>query len=79
MGILADYLAPTIVTSGFTTSTSTYTMFTYSLDSTGNVSGITLRLATTRNMGSKVLRLPDATGTYDLTVYPTNLGKVAAN
>ena len=80
--ILADYIAPT------TASGATYTMFTYTTatsaattttPATTYVTGVTLNLATTRNVGGKVLRLPGATGTYSITIYPTNLGKVAAN
>ena len=83
--LLADYIAPTVATTGFTTTTNTYTMFEYKsadgspTSATNPVTGVTLNLATTRNVGGKVLRLPDATGTYSITVYPTNLGKIAAN
>lgn len=83
--LLTDYIAPTVVTTGFTTSANTYTMFDLksasgTVTSGANpVTGVTLNLATTRNTGGKVLRLPDATGTYSITIYPTNLGKVAAN
>ncbi|MHA0034453.1 PulJ/GspJ family protein [Deinococcus sp. PESE-13] len=83
--LLADYIAPTVATTGFTTSTNTYPMFEYKAangnptSSSNPVIGVTLNLATTRNVGGKVLRLPDATGTYSITIYPTNLGKVAAN
>lgn len=83
--LLADYVAPTVVTAGLTASADTYTMFELRAangsptSSSNPVSGVTLRLATIRIMGGKVLRLPDGTGTYSITIYPTNLGKVAAN
>ena len=83
--LLADYVAPTVATTGFTTSTNTYTMFELkaangtATSSTNPVSGVTLNLATTRNAGGKVLRLPGQTGTYSITIYPANLGKVASN
>ncbi|GAA5534381.1 type II secretion system protein [Deinococcus aluminii] len=78
--ILSDYIAPTVVTSGFTTASNTYTMFTYTLDPTNTyVTGITLNLATTRMTGGTTLRLPNATDEYSITVYPTNLGKIAVN
>lgn len=77
--ILSDYIAPTIATTGFTTSANSYTMFTYALDSAGTVQGVTLNLATTRKTGGITLRLPNATDEYGITVYPTNLGRVAAN
>ncbi|WP_017871133.1 hypothetical protein [Deinococcus wulumuqiensis] len=83
--LLTDYLAPTYATSGFTTSSNTYRMFTLisangaATSSTNPVSGVTLKLATTRNTGGKVLRLPDQTGTYTITIYPANLGKIASN
>lgn len=83
--LLADYVAPTVVTSGFTTTANTYTMFGLLAangavtSATNPVSGVTLSLATTRNSGGKVLRLPGQTGTYSITIYPANLGKVAAN
>lgn len=83
--LLADFVAPTLTSTGFTTSANTYPMFEYksangSTTSASNpVTGVTLNLATTRNVGGKVLRLPGATGTYSITIYPTNLGKVAAN
>lgn len=83
--ILSDYIAPTVVTTGYTTTANTYTMFSLlsasgAATSTANpVTGVTLNLATTRNTAGKVLRLPNATDEYSLTIYPTNLGKVAAN
>ncbi|MDV6374594.1 PilW family protein [Deinococcus arenicola] len=77
--ILSDYVAPTIVTAGFTTAASTYTMFTYTLDSMGTVRGVTLNLATTRQTSGTTLRLPNATDEYTISVFPTNLGKVAVN
>lgn len=83
--LLADYVAPTVATTGFTTTTpidNTYTMF--SLLPTGTsatvpVTGVTLNLATTRKTTGTTLRLPNATDEYGITVYPTNLGKIAAN
>ncbi|WP_034355610.1 type II secretion system protein [Deinococcus phoenicis] len=83
--ILADYVAPTVATTGFTTSSNTYTMFTYTAangattTATNPVTGVTLNLATTRTTGGTTLRLPGSTGTYSITVYPNNLGKVTAN
>lgn len=83
--ILADYLAPTIATPGFTTASNTYTMFTYmAADGTAAsaskpVAGITLNLAATRKTSGTTLRLPNATDEYTISVYPTNLGKIAVN
>lgn len=83
--ILSDYIAPTVVTTGYTTTANIYTMFsllsaTSAATSTSNpVTGVTLNLATTRNTGGKTLRLPNTTDEYSLTVYPTNLGKIAGN
>ena len=86
--ILSDYIAPTTATTGFTTTSpinNTYTMFTYvAADGTAAtaskpVTGVTLNLATTRKIGGTTLRLPNASGTYTISVYPTNLGKVASN
>ncbi|MFC5847075.1 PilW family protein [Deinococcus petrolearius] len=84
--LLVDYIAPTNTTGN------TYTMFdslaaisTTGMSGTGTgsastyVPGVTLNLATTRKTGGTTLRLPDATDEYSLTVYPTNLGKIAAN
>ncbi|WP_278913540.1 prepilin-type N-terminal cleavage/methylation domain-containing protein [Deinococcus wulumuqiensis] len=83
--LLTDYVAPTYATPGFTTSSNTYSMFTLMsangavTSSTNPVSGVTLNLATTRNTGGNVLRLPGQTGTYSITIYPANLGKIASN
>lgn len=82
--LLSDYVAPTIVTPGLTTSANTYTMFTYTTrtwpgSSTAYVDSVTFNLATTRSSGGTTLRLPGQTGTYTVTVSPTNLGKFAAN
>ncbi|WP_082506160.1 PilW family protein [Deinococcus sp. Leaf326] len=83
--ILSDYIAPTVVTAGYTTAANTYTMFSLlsaagtATSITNPVTGVNLSLATTRNTGGTTLRLPNATDEYSLTVYPTNLGKVAAN
>ncbi len=86
--ILSDYIAPTTVTTGFTTTTpvdNTYTMFTYTAanglaaSATNPVWSVTLNLATTRKVTGTTLRLPNATDEYTVSVYPTNLGKLAAN
>lgn len=86
--ILSDYVAPTVTTTGFTTAApidSTYTMFSLlsatgaATSTTNPVTGVTFNLATTRKTGGTTLRLPNATDEYSLTVYPTNLGKIAAN
>ena len=83
--ILSDYVAPTTMTSGFTTTSNTYTMFQFSgavtgpTSTTNPVTGVTVNLATTRKTIGTTLRLPNATDEYSMTVYPLNLGKVAAN
>lgn len=83
--ILSDYVAPTVETTGYTTTANTYTMFSLlsatgaATSATNPVTGVTLSLATTRKTGSQLLRLPNSTDEYNLTIYPTNLGKVAAN
>ena len=77
--ILSDYIAPTNASGAL------YTMFTYTTsnwqDDTSKpyVTSVTVNLSTPRNAGGKVLRLPNATDEYSITVYPTNLGKIAAN
>ncbi len=73
--ILSDYVAPTTATGA------TYTMFTYTTLGTApaTVTAVTLNLATARNSGGNTLRLPGATGTYSISVYPTNVGKIAVN
>lgn len=70
--LLSDYVAPTTnVGSGVN-----YKMFDYVLDAAGTgVVGVRINLATQRQSGGKVVRLPDATGTYALSVYPQNLGR----
>lgn len=82
--ILSDYIAPTVATPGFTTASNTYTMFAYTTatwsgTSSSYVNSVTINLATTRKIGGTTLRLPNATDEYSITVYPTNLGKTAAN
>ncbi|GGM17986.1 PulJ/GspJ family protein [Deinococcus aerophilus] len=86
--ILSDYIAPTTATTGFTTTSptdNTYTMFTYTAanglpaSAVNPVNSVTLNLATTRKVGGTTLRLPGAAGTYTISVYPTNLGKISAN
>jgi prepilin-type N-terminal cleavage/methylation domain-containing protein len=86
--ILSDYIAPTTVTTGFTSIlpvNNTYSMFTYTAanglvaSATNPVWSVTLNLATTRKVAGTTLRLPNATDEYTISVYPTNLGKVAAN
>jgi prepilin-type N-terminal cleavage/methylation domain-containing protein len=85
--ILSDYIAPTTVTPGFTTTSpvnSTYTMFTYTAanglaaSATNPVNSVTINLATTRKVGGTTLRLPNAADEYTISVYPTNLGKISA-
>ncbi|QFP78200.1 prepilin-type cleavage/methylation domain-containing protein [Deinococcus sp. AJ005] len=79
--LLADFVAPTIVTPGFTTIASAYSMFSFlptNSSATVPVSGVTLRVATTRQTVGTTLRLPNATDEYTISVYPTNLGKIAA-
>ncbi|WP_339095951.1 prepilin-type N-terminal cleavage/methylation domain-containing protein [Deinococcus sp. VB343] len=84
VNLLADYVAPGIPTGTFTTAANAYTMFSYSVvneEVSGVtmpvVKGVTLRLATARQQRGQLMRLPDATGTYTITVFPKNLGKVA--
>lgn len=86
--ILSDYIAPTTVTTGFTTTSpvnNTYSMFTYmAADGTAAtaskpIAGVTLNLATTRKVAGATLRLPNATDEYTISIYPSNLGKTAAN
>lgn len=80
--LLADFVAPTVLTTGFTTAASTYIMFSF-LPANSSValpvSGVTLRVATTQQTVGTTLRLPNATDEYTISVYPTNLGKIAAN
>lgn len=73
--LLSDYIMPT------TTAGATYNMFTYvpATAATTGVTGVNISLATGRVVNGKLTRLPGATGTYNLSVYPLNLGKVAAN
>lgn len=72
--LLSDYIMPT-------TTGATYNMFTYvpATAATTGVTGVNISLATGRVVNGKLTRLPGATGTYNLSVYPLNLGKVAAN
>ncbi|WP_288481466.1 prepilin-type N-terminal cleavage/methylation domain-containing protein [uncultured Deinococcus sp.] len=81
--LLTDYIAPSNAAGNTYTMFSTLTPVSLSTPPAGSatsyVPGVTLSLATTRNTGGRVLRLPNATDEYDLTVYPTNLGKIAAN
>lgn len=83
--ILADYVAPTVTTTGFTTATNTYTMFTYAAADgnppsvTNPVSSVTINLAVARQSRGTLLRLPDAADEYGTTVFPANLGRVTAN
>lgn len=72
--LLSDYIAPTIA------SGATYTMFTYTTGGTPSaVTSVTINLATSRNSSGKTIRLPGTTGTYSISVTPTNLGKIASN
>lgn len=77
--LLADYIAPTIQTTGVTTPSNTYTMFTYDQDTGGTVRSVTLNLAVARQSGGTLMRLPGPSGTYSTTVFPANIGRVAAN
>ena len=83
--LLTDYVAPTTLTTGFTTSSNTYTMFGYGTANgsasslTNPVNSVTLNLGVTRQIAGKLLRLPNATDEYTISVFPTNLGKIAAN
>lgn len=71
--LLSDYIAPT------NTAGATYTMFNYlpGTAATTGVTGVRISLATGRVVNGKLTRLPDATGTYNMTVYPLNLGRAA--
>lgn len=71
--LLSDYIMPTNTTGA------TYTMFSYqpSTAATTGVTGVNISLATGRTVNGKLTRLPGATGTYDLSAYPLNLGDVA--
>lgn len=73
--LLSDYVMPT------TTAGATYTMFSYTptTAATTGVTGVNINLATGRTVNGKLTRLPGPTGTYGLSVYPLNLGKIAAN
>ncbi|MBB6016428.1 PilW family protein [Deinococcus radiopugnans] len=73
--LVSDYIMPT------TTAGATYTMFGYTpaTAATTGVTGVNINLATGRVVNGKLTRLPGQTGTYNLSVYPLNLGKVAAN
>ncbi|WP_232472198.1 PilW family protein [Deinococcus sp. DB0503] len=86
--ILADYIAPTVATTGFTTSTNIYNMFTYATTTwpgswpapvPSYVNSVTINLAVARQSQGSLLRLPGATGTYSITVFPANLGRIAVN
>lgn len=83
--LLTDYVAPTTLTTGFTTTGNVYTMFGYgtangSVSSLTNpVNSVTINLGVTRQIAGKLLRLPNATDEYTISVFPTNLGKIAAN
>lgn len=72
--LLSDYVAPA------NTAGNTYTMFSYvpSTAATTGVTGVNINLATGRQVSGKLVRLPGATGTYNLSAYPLNLGRVAA-
>ncbi|WP_019588094.1 PilW family protein [Deinococcus apachensis] len=73
--LLSDYIVPTNATGG------PYTMFSYvpSTAATTGVTGVNINLATGRQVNGKAVRLPSATGTYSLSAYPLNLGRVATN
>ncbi|WP_245872990.1 PilW family protein [Deinococcus planocerae] len=72
--LLSDYIAPTTnVGIGLN-----YKMFDYVLNSAGAVIAVKLNLATQRQINGRVVRLPDATGAYALSIYPQNLGRTPA-
>ncbi|WP_291426070.1 prepilin-type cleavage/methylation domain-containing protein [Deinococcus sp.] len=86
--LLADYIAPSNVPAGMPSTP--YTMFTIISPTLptapAGAAGVTINLATFRRIGSgstslssTVLRYPDATSTYSLTSFPTNLGKIVQN
>lgn len=64
-----------------TTAGATYTMFSYTpiTAATTGVTGVNINLATGRVVNGKLTRMPGQTGTYSLSVYPLNLGKIAVN
>lgn len=70
--LLADYIAPT------NASAAPYTMFDFESNA-ALVRGVKFNLALSRMAQGKELRLPNATGTYQLAAYPSNLGKIPAN
>lgn len=82
--LLADYLAPSVATpaaAAYTTAANTYELFSYDLvpGSGGTEVGqVTLRVAAARRSRGTLVRLPDAQGTYTLSVVLGNAGKVAA-
>lgn len=76
--LLSDYVAPTTnVGSG-----TNYKMFDHVMDPADpagtSVLGVRINLATQRQVAGRVVRLPDATGTYALSAYPQNLGRVVS-
>lgn len=76
--ILADLIAPGVVTSGLVTSSGTYTMFTLTTGTVSGVSaatGVTMNLATMSRINRKVIRQPSDTDEFTVTVTPENLGK----
>lgn len=77
--LLADYVGPTITTSG-STPTSNYAMFSYTPMTAGAmIKKVTFNLVAVRQSAGKTIRLPGASGTYTISIIPTNLGKIAAN
>lgn len=71
--LLSDYIVPTTNTG----MGANYKMFDYvpaTASSLAPVSGVNIRLATGRTVNGKLIRLPNSTGTYDLSVYPMSLG-----
>lgn len=71
--LLADRIAPSVVTPGFTDAGATYTMFAFSAGTA--VNGVTFNVATAAKVGGTVIRRPNATDEYTLAVFPSNLGK----
>lgn len=80
--LLADYVAPSAKTASFVDDSNKYNMFQL-VPSTASVTvpvtGVTINLAAARQISGKLVRLPNATDEYSITVYPTNLGKIPAN
>lgn len=78
INLLSDYVAPA-------NGTPAYTMFQYGTanglasSATNPVNRVTLNLATARQIGGQLVRLPSATEQYTVSVTPANLLKAPAN